>query len=232
MKTVIYVWKNNSIHRSKQCDDLFKLIQTTCYLYYLSKKMSFILYVDTQHHSISKCLPPLIHPYTKIIETYPIPIIHDLDYYIQSTNKDLLYFSSTTYLHHTIMPDCSSFIRKILEPPQSMLKRLPTNITTVVHVQINEPIISKFKYPHLLYTVYYRIYPYLSPTTIVISDTYEFKTYLKSKCIVFDTRIGNIGFTPHDDAVEDTLFDLYIMTKATKIYTFSWLIEVMGVMMD
>ena len=119
------------------------------FISFLSKKMSFILYVDTQHHSISKCLPPLIHPYTKIIETYPIPIIHDLDYYIQSTNKDLLYFSSTTYLHHTIMPDCSSFIRKILEPPQSMLKRLPTNITTVVHVQINEPIISKFKYPHL-----------------------------------------------------------------------------------
>ena len=75
-----------------------------------------------------------------------------------------------------------------------------------------------------MYIVYARIKKYITPTTIVLSDTHEFKTYLKTKqeCIIFDTLIGNIGFPPHDDAIEDTLFDLYLMTKANKIYSFSW----------
>lgn len=225
MKTVIYVWKNRSIHRSKRCDDLFQVIQTTCYLHYLSKKMGFTLYIDTQHHSISKCLPIILHPYLTLIKDNKIPVVHDLDYYIQTSPNKILYFCSTTYLPHTISTDCIYFIRKILAPTYSFLEKIePIQVNIIVHVHINEPIISSFKYSHLLYTVYERIKPYLSSTTIVLSDTHEFKTYLKTKhdCIVFDTLIGNIGLPEHDEAVEDTMFDLYLMNKAIKIYSFSW----------
>jgi hypothetical protein len=225
MKTVIYVWKNNSIHRSKLCDDLFQLIKTTSYLHYLSVNMTFTLYVDTQHHSISKVLPVLHHPHMKLIAENKIPVVHDLDYYIQSTKSDILYFCSTTYLPFKLNKPCMEFIQCILMPsPTLLLRILPIQVYNVIHVHINDPIISKFKYSYLLYTVYERIKHCLSPTTIVLSDTAEFKSYVKTKqdCIVFDTKIGNIGYPPHDDRVEDTLFDLYLMTKATKIYSFSW----------
>jgi hypothetical protein len=231
MKSVIYVWKNNSIHRSKLCDDFFQLIQTTCYLHYLSVIMSFTLYVDTQHHSISKVLPVLNHPHMKLISDNEIPVVHDLDYYIQSTDSDILYFCSTTSLPFKLNKPCIEFIQRILMPsPTLILRILPIQVYNVVHVHINNPIISKFKYPYLLYTVYERIKHYLTPTTIVLSDTYEIKTYIKSKhdCIVFDTKIGNIGYPPHDNTVEDTLFDLYLMTKATKIYSFSWYNSIPG----
>lgn len=225
MKIVIYVWKNNSIHRSKLCDDLNELIQTTCYLHYLSTKMSFTLYIDTQHHSISKCLPIILHPYHKLIAENKIPIIHDIDYYIQTCTDKIIYFRSTTFLPHTISSESVHFIRKILAPTYSLLQQIePIQVKNIIHVHINEPIISTFKHSHLLYMVYERIKKYITPTTIVLSDTQEFKTYLKSKqvCIVYDTLIGNIGFPPHDAAVEDTLIDLYLMAKATKIYSFSW----------
>jgi hypothetical protein len=231
MKSVIYVWKNNSIHRSKLCDDFFQLIQTTCYLHYLSVIMSFTLYVDTQHHSISKVLPVLNHPHMKLISDNEIPVVHDLDYYIQSTDSDILYFCSTTSLPFKLNKPCIEFIQRILMPsPTLILRILPIQVYNVVHVHINNPIISKFKYPYLLYTVYERIKHYLTPTTIVLSDTYEIKTYIKSKhdCIVFDTKIGNIGYPPHDNTVEDTLFDLYLMSKATKIYSFSWYNSIPG----
>jgi len=224
MKTVIYVWKNNSIHSSKQCDDLFQLVKTTCYLHYLSIKMLFTFHVDTQHHSISKCLP-IIHPYQKIIATNKIPIVHDIDYYIQSSSNDILYFCSTTYLPHKLSTECVEFIKKIFAPSYSIMNRIqPIQVNTIIHVHINSPIISTFKYSHLLYIVYARIKKYITPTTIVLSDTQEFKTYLKTKqeCMIFDTLIGNIGFPAHDDAIEDTLFDLQLMSKATKIYSFSW----------
>jgi hypothetical protein len=231
MKTVIYVWNNNSIHRSKLCDDFFQLIQTTCYLHYLSVITPFTLYVDTQHHSISKVLPVLQHPHMKLITENPIPIVHDLDYYITSTESNILYFRSTTSLPIKITRDCLHFIQKILMPTNSLFQRIQSvQPTTIVHVHINDPIISTFKYSYLLYTVYERIKHYLSPTTIVLSDTHEFKTYVKSKqpCIVMDTRIGNIGYPPHDDCIEDTLIDLYLMLNATKIYSFSWYNSIPG----
>jgi len=231
MKTVIYVWRNNSIHRSKLCDDLFQLIQTTCYLHYLSVITPFTLYVDTQHHSISKVLHVLQHPHMKLIATSEIPIAHDIDYYIQSTNTDIIFFYSTTYLHVKLNQPCIECIQHILMPsPTLILRILPIQVHNILHIHINDPIISTFKYPHLLYTVYERIKHYLTPTTIVLSDTYEIKQYVKSKqeCIVFDTKIGNIGYPPHDNRIEDTLFDLYLMTKATKIYSFSWMNTIPG----
>jgi len=187
--------------------------------------MLFTLYVDTQHHSISTVLPVVHHPHMKLIAENEIPVVHDLDYYIQSTNSNILYFSSTTYLPINLNKSCNELIQTILMPsPKLLLRILPIQVYNVIHVHINDPIISRFKYSYLLYTVYERIKHYLTPTTIILSDTHEFKTYIKSKqdCIVFDTKIGNIGYPPHNDAVEDTLFDLYLMTKATKIYSFSW----------
>jgi hypothetical protein len=225
MKNVIYVWKNNSIHRNKLCDDFFQLIQTTCYLHYLSMTIPFNLYVDTQHHSISKCLPVSEHPFMNLIANNTIPVVHDLDYYIISTDSNILYFCSTTFLPHKLTIPCIQFIQHLIMPsPKLILRILPIQVDTIVHVHINDPIISTFKYPYLLYTVYNRIKSYLSSKTILLSDTNECKQFVKSKhnCIIFDTQIGNIGYPLHDDKIEDTLFDLYLMTKATKIYSFSW----------
>ena len=231
MKTVIHVWKNKSIHRSKLCDDFFQLIKTTCYLHYLSIITPFTLYVDTQHHSISKVIPMLDHPHIKLIADNEIPIVHDIEYYIQSSNTDVLYFCSTTYLRIDLTQPCRDFIQTILMPPPTMLLRiLPIQVNNIVHIHINDPIILTFKYPHLLYLIYERIKHYITPTTIVISDTHEIKQYIKTKkdCIIFDTKIGNIGYPPHDHCIEDTLFDLYLMTKATKIYSFSWMNTIPG----
>ena len=225
MKTVIYVWKNNSIHRSKKCDDLFQLIKTTCYLYYLSTVIPFKLYIDTFHHSISTCLLPIPHPYQTLISNHihEIPIVHDLDYYIMSTSSPV-YLCSTTYLYTPLTSECKYYIQQLIRPTYPLLQRLePIKVNDIVHVHINTPIISTATYTHLYYIIYNKIKPYLYPTTIVVSDTQEFKNYLRKKeCIVFDTKIGNIGYPPHDNRIEDTLFDLYLLSKATKIYSFSW----------
>ena len=226
MKTVILVWKNH--YTKHTCDDLFGLIRTTCFLYNLSLQMNFELYVDFQHHSISKCLPNPSHPYEKFIleNKSQIPTIHDVDHYIRSSNSNILFFYTKTYLFINLYTDCKQFIRKLLHPPEWLqLKLAPIHVHDILHIHLNNPIISAFKYPHLLYTVYEKIKPYLSPNIIILSDTYEIKEYIKTEypeCIAFDTLIGNIGFDPHDTAVHDTLFDLHLMAKAKQIYSFSW----------
>jgi hypothetical protein len=224
MKTIILVWKNGSIHRNKKCDDLYQLIKSTCYLYYLSSIIPFTFFVDTQHHSISNYIPSMIHPYQKLVLNNPIPIVHDVEEYINNSS-DILFFSTTTCLSCTVTEKCKQFIHQLFIPPYPIIiKLIPISIKSIVHVHINNSIISYPPYPHLFYKVYEYIQPYLSLSTIVLSDTKEFKEFLKhkNKCILFDTLIGNIGYTPHDNSVEDTLFDLLLLTKATKIYSFSW----------
>jgi hypothetical protein len=227
MKTVILVWKNNSIHSSKKCDDLFQLVKGTCFLYHLSNIHHFKLYIDTHHHSISNHVTPLPHPHQKLIADHidNIPIVHDPEYYIQSSEKDILFFRSTTYLFVPLSVECKQLIQTILMPSNSLLLRiLPIPVNRIVHVHLHESIISTSNLQHLFYIVYNKIKPYILSSTIVISDTKEFKEYIKlqNNGIVFNTRIGNIGYPLHDDSIEDTLFDLYLMTKAKKVYSFSW----------
>ena len=227
MKTVIYVWKNNSIHTTKKCDDLFQLVKGTCFLYHLSSVIPFKLYIDTHHHSISTCLSPLSHPYQKLIADHinEIPIVHDPEYYIQSTEKDILYFRSTTYLYFPLPLECKQLIQKIFTLSNPLFLRIrPIPVHTIVHVHTHSSIISTSKHQHLFYIIYNKIKPYITSSTIILSDTKEFKEYAKRKNngIVFDTRIGNIGYPPHDSMVEDTLFDFFLMIKAKKIYSFSW----------
>ena len=226
MKSVILVWKNNY---NQQCDDLFTCIKATCFLYNLADSMYFKLYVDFQHHSISKCLPNICHPYQQFIleNKNNIPIVHDVEDYISSSDSNFLFFYTSTYLFiKQLNNEGKQFIQNILEPPTSILQRINViPVHTILHLKLNNPIISSFKYKHLLYIIYEKIKQYLSPNIIILSDTHEIKTYIKSKypdCIVFDTLIGNIGFEPHDETVEDTLFDLYLMSKAKQIYSYSW----------
>ena len=232
MKTVILVWKNY-YNPKTHCDDLFTCIKSTCFLYTLSQTMNFKFFVDFQHHSISKYLH-ITHPYQQYILEHKrnIPIIHDVEHYIKTSDSNFLFFYTPT--HYCINPtiDCKEFIRKLLDPPEFIyqsIKSIPVH--TILHLQLNNAIISSFKYTHLMHTVYERIKWYLSPNIIILSDTHEIKTYIKSKyppCIIFDTLIGNIGYEPHDDAVYDTMCDLYLMTKAKKIYSFSWYFSIPG----
>jgi hypothetical protein len=230
MKTVILVWKNGSIHRNKHCDDIYQLIKSTCYVYHLSTIIPFTFFVDTQHHSISNYIPSMPHPYEQLILNNQIPIVHDVEEYINTTSN-VLFFSTTTCLPFIISEKGKQFIQQLFIPPYPIIvKLIPISIQSIVHVHINNSIISYPSYPYLFYKIYEYIQPYLSLSTIVLSDTKEFKDFLKpkNKCIIFDTLIGNIGYTPHDDKIEDTLFDLTLMTKATKIYSFSWNKKVPG----
>jgi hypothetical protein len=234
MKTVILVWKNNYNPIKYCCDDLFTCIKASCFLYNLSYVMNFKLYIDFQHHSISKCLPDINHPYKQFISENKnnIPIVHDVEDYISSSDSNFLFFYTSTYLCINPNNNCKQFISKILHPPNFMIQAINSiSVHTILHLKLNNSIITSFKYPYLLYTVYERIKQYLSPGIIILSDTHEIKKYIKTKypeCVVFDTLIGNIGFEPHNDAVCDTMFDLYLMTKAKKIFSFSWYSSIPG----
>jgi hypothetical protein len=222
MKTVILVWQNTP----QKCIDLFSWINGACYLFYLSAKIPFRLYVDIQFHIISKYVESN-HPYKQFIfeNKQYLEMIHDVEWYIKSSDSNLIFFSSTTCLPFTMTPACQTFARNLLTPKYRLTSQIQQiRSEHVVHVHINNPIISYPNFQQLFPIVYEKILPHLTSQTILLSDTQEFKDYVKerSECIIFDTKIGNIGFTAHDYAVEDSLLDLYIMTRAKYVSSFTW----------
>ena len=100
MKTVIYVWKNNSIH-NKKCNDIFQLVKSTCFLFHLSRTMYFDLIVDISHHSISKYLQVQPHKYQQLItdNINTIPVVHDPEEYIKSSNSKII-FSDPLHMYY------------------------------------------------------------------------------------------------------------------------------------
>jgi hypothetical protein len=127
--------------------------------------------------------------------------------------------------------ECNTFIRKIFTPKYKLQLQInQIKVNNVVHVHVNNPIISYPPYQHLFEVVYEKIEPYLTEDTLLLSDTQEFKDYVKNKkkCIIQDTKIGNIGFTPHDNRAEDSLLDLYHMIRAKRVYSFNWHNQIPG----
>ena len=225
MKTVILVW-----HNRPTCIDLFSWVKGTCYLFHLSKIIPFRLYVDIQFHVLSNYIE-CSHPYEQFIRENKqcIETVHDVDWYIKSSDSNLLFFRCTTYLPVKLSAECNAFIRKLFTPKlQLQINR--HKVKNVVHVHVNNPIISYPPFQTLFEVVYEKIEPYLTEDTLLLSDTKEFKEYVKvrNKCMIRDTKIGNIGYSPHDDRVEDTLIDFYTMTRANRIYAFSWYNEIPG----
>lgn len=222
MKTVILVWQNTP----QKCIDLFSWIKCASYLFYLSKKNSFRLYVDIQFHILSNYVEST-NPYRQFIyeNKESIEMIHDVEWHINSNDSNLVFFSSTTWLPFEMNPSCQNFLQKLLIPKYRITSQIQhIKSEHVVHVHLNNPIISYPNFQQLFPIVYEKLLPYLTSQSILLSDTKEFKDYIKEKhkCIMFDTKIGNIGFTPHNYAAEDSLMDFYIMTQAKYVSSFSW----------
>ena len=142
MKTIILVWKNH--YTKNRCDDLFTCIKATCFLYHLSQTMKFHLFVDFQHNSISKCLTKT-HPYKEYILEHKIPIIHDVEHFIKTSDSNFLFFYTPT--HECVNPskECKQFIRNLIAPPeiiQQSIQSIPVH--NILHLQLNNPIIEYF----------------------------------------------------------------------------------------
>ncbi len=227
MKTVILVWQN-----MPTCIDLFSWVKGACYLFHLSKIIPFRLYVDVQFHILSNYIEST-NPYAHFIfeNKQSIETVHDVDWHIKSSDSSLLFFRCTTYLPVKLSAECNAFIRKIFTPKYKLQLQInQIQVKNVVHAHLNNPIISYPPYKQLFDVVYKKIEHYLTEDTLLLSDTKEFKEYVKSKkkCMIRDTKIGNIGYAPHDASVQDTLIDLYTMTRANRIYAFSWYNEIPG----
>jgi hypothetical protein len=256
MKTVIHVWthkfninqehlkKYNYYNETEFYFGLGDLMRSTIKLYELSKRLNYKLVVDVQLHPISAFLDVQNTQYSQLVKENK----NNVDYvcyggvedYINESKNNILYILTNDFYDGVVSEDCKIFMKKILTPNELyktyidyQISTIPYNNYNILHYRLNddefknkntnksEEIIEE-KIVHLN-----RIKEY---NDVLITDTIQFKkhVFLKTDVFLFDTKVCHLGLSTDKDAIRDTLFELFLITRASKIKTYCKIHHVSG----
>jgi hypothetical protein len=217
-------------------------------MYDLSKTFGFKYYVDYSLHPVSKFLIKPNHPHEQLVykNRDNIPFIGYGQDIQQTThilnhkfNKEDILFGFTNIssgLYHVqndpISDDCKMFMKKILRPNDILQKhineyllKLPKQFE-VLHYRLGDmtSLVSK-KLELDIDKLEKHILERMNSNTLFVSDSKVAKDIiykkLYDKVFMFHHDIGHIGFHKEEQKILNTLVELFVLSKATRIRSFS-----------
>jgi len=233
-RTIIFTWTNHVVNVNQTLTlnhwGIGDIIRGMIRSYQLSKKYNATFYIDIQTHPIVHYLKPVIHPYLNevILKKDNIPFImsNELEHYIKSNDDEIIYFLTNATFDQEITDNCRQFISSIFVPNgtfQSYIDSysLPSNYV-VYHYRFGDDEMLRGKKSEYSSSITH-LTNHLKPnsTGILLSDSKSFKEAVRQSNIsitVFDTKITHIGY---DNDIKDTLFEFFVLSKASHIYTYS-----------
>jgi len=256
MKTIIHVWthefninqehlqKYNYLNEKEFYFGIGDLIRSTIQLYELSKTMNFRLIVDLQLHPISSFLQIQKTEFSEFVLNNK----NNIDYvcygavedYINESKKDVLLILTNDFFKGNISNDCKLFIKNILTPTfeykqyiKFLLSKIPVKKYNILHYRLND---DEFKNNCSVKDVKYlnnissNVNKNKEFNDILITDSLSFKEYifLNSNIFLFDTKLCHLGLSKDYYAIRDTLFELFLISKSSKIKTYCKIHAVSG----
>ena len=250
MKTVIHVWthhfninherikKYNYYNETEFYFGLGDLLRSTIKMYDLSKTMNFNFEVNLQLHPIF----PFLKKNESIYDEFVIQNKTNIEYvcyseledYINESPHDILYIlSNDFYEKKEITEDCKNFIKNIMTPTPEfqqyidyMLSKMPFNkMYNILHYRLND---DEFKNKNSSKSLNYlndltdNVIKQKEPNDILISDSISFKQhiFLNTYIYIYETKICHLGLSTDNDAIRDTLFEYFLLTRSSKIKTY------------
>jgi hypothetical protein len=238
MKTIILCWqqKYNNVNQGYLSGywGLGDMIRGTISTYQICKKYNYKLIVDTHLHPISLYFNKNTSIYSSILDKIHNKVVFiekgKLNDYINNSQVDLLCFMTNEDIIHDIDDDDKQFIRNILEPNENMnniiksyLEKLPLNYS-ILHIRLNDLEQKRNIYDYPLYNSLINIVNNNKEnTSILFSNSHNFKVYINKLINIpfIDTNGSHIGYDNNSDNIRDTLLDMYIISKSSKIKTYS-----------
>lgn len=256
MKTIIHVWthefninqqhlaKYNSLHEKEFYFGLGDLMRSTIKLYELSKILNFRFIVDVQLHPISSFLQIQKTEYSD----YVLENKNNIDYvcygavedYINESNKDVLLLLTNDFFKGVVTNDCKAFMKNILKPTTKyqeyihfQLSKLPFPHYNIIHYRLND---DEFKNNNAGKNIEYltsmvdNLNSNKESNDVLVTDSLSFKEYAFLNCdvFIFDTKLCHLGLSKDYYAIRDTLFELFLITRSSKIKTYCKIHNVSG----
>ena len=255
MKTVIHTWthtfkinneqllKYNYLNETNFYFGLGDLIRSSIKLYELSKIMNFNYIIDIQLHPISQFLNVIPHKYSDYVNKNKNNVEYvcygEVEDYINKHDPSdiMLILTNDFYPDIPLNEDCKQFIKKIFNPTdifnnfiQNNLSKIPFTNFNILHYRIND---NEFlnKSEELDYDFFLsHLQKHKEDNSILISDTNKLKKYIfmHENIFMFDIKICHLGLSNDADEIRDTLFEFFLLAKASKIKTFSQIHSMSG----
>ncbi len=210
-------------------------------LYQLSTQYEYTLYFD-KNHPLFTCLQPSPYIiYDPSVSTELIPpisyddIYHRLNQMFSTGN--ILSIHTNSFYHEIVTPECKDFFKRLLVPSLdiqqnishvfSSIYNIPNKDYVVIHLRFGDIYIHENTFNKDLCDTYVREIKKLmdDKTYILISDSDMISTRIKSEipslCYWKNKKIhlGDLRKTSlnTESDIKDTVTDLFILSKATKI---------------
>ena len=256
MKIVIHTWthtfnicqehlkKYNYYNETNFYFGLGDLIRSTIKLFRLSKVMHFRLIVDLQLHPISHFLKCENHEYSNLVLQNKDNIDYVCygaleDYINQHSENNIMFILTNDFCEeHHVTNECKEFIKKILTPKddyyrfiQRKMKNIPYPNYNILHYRLNDDEFLKKSTNHVFEEIYQNLKHFKEENDILVTDTSKFKHFIFNKnesIFMFDIKICHLGLTTDLDAIRDTLFEFFLITKSSKIKTYCRIHEMSG----
>ena len=243
-KTVILAWTHKVSNLTTDNVNNFwgigDLIRGTIQLYQLSQKHNFELIIDIQHHPISNLLKKRNHLYSEFVKQnqdnipfiFPYQAESHIINNLNSLNKPLLLIT-TDYYSEPITQECKDFIKELLSPNNEFEKYMrqksqenPYFLYEILHYRLGDAEMVREQQDSIVYYATQNILKKdLKPeeNVIFLSDSQKLKDTVKNNgtFFAFNTQIGHTGYHCDLDKLRDTLFEFFVMTKATVITSYT-----------
>jgi hypothetical protein len=253
MKTVIFILKQSYIFPHKNLPyietswGLGDLLRGVFGIYTLSKVMGFRLIVDFSHHPISLFLKNEQHEFgtyvAQNIENVPyifaIDNISPVTQYIDnmfSTHDVITMFTSFGLYAYNATPssDAQEFMKRLLTPKpafqeyiDTQMKLVPYSTYSVIHYRLgdHELVLNNNKDVNKGYV--HHVMANRRENDILLSDSQSLKR-AATDIFTFNESICHVGTSMNEPAIRHTLFELFLLSKATAIRSYSHYVWVSG----
>jgi hypothetical protein len=205
-------------------------------MYVLSKKHNFKLLVDFSLHDMKNYIEPIEHDYGDIIiaskDNIPVYIQEPniMSYINNNDNEVILMFgwSGLKIYDVPLTEDAQIFMKNILRPNiimqyyiDTQLLEIPFDQFNIIHYRLGDDdmiksITQDYTLDHIISN--------LEKNDVLISDSSTFKNLVKTANIevfMFNSNICHTGHNNTDNSIQDTLFELYLITKASRVKAYS-----------
>lgn len=240
MKTFILCWTqspcNLSVDNTNNFFGLGDILRGTMSMLQLSKKYNFHFFVDIQLHPISKYLRVIRSPYSEYVlqNANKIPFIypHEIEHFIQNSQNDVCCLLTNSHLIGEITQECKDFIKNILVPNDDFAKYIndlkvakntPSSYN-ILHFRLGDSLLIRNESGVDFQNYINIMNQHKEPNDILMSDSTGFKEHIMRGnygIFLFHIHIAHLGYGNHTNDIRDTLFEFFVVTKASKIKTFS-----------
>jgi len=246
-KTIVICWQQYcyNMHQDR-CSNFWgigDIIRGTVACYQICKRYNnsereVNIIVDTHKHPVGKLLKNNTSIFSNKLDKMGdyVPFIksEDIIIYLEraliNSDNDTVFFMTNANAGLPLKNDEKEFMKKLLEPGEHLSRLIDKHGSylpkeySVHHYRLGDnELVRNETYNNIYWGLYTKLVQNYQDNDVLFSDTKGFKDFIKEQWSIkqLETNIGHLGIDKDENKIIDTMVEFFIISKSTKIKTYS-----------